>query len=100
MLKLDMVDVFFKVISLGGVALLLVASQSDHLYFFFFDAYWSSCMCQNSKQQMNYRTGSHRGSYQDGTVDVYINDLTLADNLMVHKPVNVEEKKTWSWLHS
>lgn len=50
-------------------------------------------MCQNSKQQMNYRTGSRRESYQDGTVDVYINDLTLGDNLMVHNPVNVEEKK-------
>lgn len=50
-------------------------------------------MCQNSKQQMNYRTGSRRELYQDGTVDVYINDLTLGDNLMVHNPVNVEEKK-------
>lgn len=75
-------DVFFKVICLGGVALLLDCPQSENLYFFF-DAHWSSCMCQNSKQQMNYRTGSRRESYQDGTVDVYINDLTLGDNLML-----------------
>lgn len=50
-------------------------------------------MCQNNKQQMNYRTGSRRESYQDGMVDVYINDLILGDNLMVHNPVNVEEEK-------
>lgn len=67
-------DVFFKVICLGGVALLLDCPQSDHLYFFFFDAHWSSAFV---------KTANIRESYQDGTVYVYINDLTLGDNLML-----------------